>query len=159
MRIRAFAVLFAAVTVLGGACVPDGGGGGTTTTTTTAPPADITITYSGPRGNCDAETVVTGGRLRACQGLANATTSLTVSTKVLDPICVDFFAYYDVTSVVGTASQNGGPAQPLVAQLVTPGSPTFDTGFDVDDGPITIELSELEIDVAGGLRCGWFGLQ
>lgn len=162
MKLRAttgiLAVVFSGFLVA--ACVPDGGsgpGGTTTTTTTTAPGQATTIVYSGPRGNCDNEVVLVGARVRPCQGLANGTTSVIISSKVLDPICVDFFGYYPITNVTGTAKQGGGAAVPLVQTDTTPGTPVFNTGFNVDNGPITITITNLSVNTAGGIVCGWFG--
>ena len=159
-RLSGVIALVLAGAAMATACVPDTGSGGTTTTTTTTTPTSgqsTTIVYTGPKGNCDAETVLVGARVRACQGLANATTSVIVTSKVLDAQCVDFFGYYDITDVTGTASQGGGPAVPLVQTDTTPGTPVFDTTFNVVDGPITINITNLDVDIAGGLLCGWFG--
>jgi hypothetical protein len=146
-RIAAVSALAIAAS-LTGACVPEVPGGGAATT----------IVYSGPRGNCDQEKVLTGARVRPCQGLANDTTSVIVSSKVLDPTCVDFYGYYPITDVQGTAQQGGGAPVPLTQTLTTPGSPAFDTGFDVDDGPITVTITKLTVDT-GHLVCGWFGVK
>lgn len=140
------------------ACAPEWGGGGSgTTTTTTIPgtPQTATVVYSGPRGNCDTEVVLVGARVRPCQGLANATTSVIVSSKVLDPWCAGFYGYYPITTVTGTAKQ-GATTKPLVQTDTTPGTPTFDTGFSVDAGPITVAITSLVVDTSG-LSCGWFG--
>lgn len=142
------------------ACAPEWSANGdpTSTTTTTTPVASqsTSITYSGPRGNCDQERVLTGVRVRPCQGLANTTASVIVSSKVLDPWCIDFFAYYPIVGVVGTATQ-GAVTKPLVQTDTTPGSPAYDTGFDVTNGPIAVSITDLRVDLAGGLACGWFG--
>ena len=161
MKLRAMTGMLAVVSsgILMAACVPDGGPGSgtTTTTTTTAPAQSTTIVYNGPRGNCDNEVVLVGARVRPCQGLANGTTSVIISSKVLDPICVDFFGYYPITNVVGTARQGAGAAVPLVQTDTTPGTPVFDTGFNVDNGPITVTITNLTVNTAGGIVCGWFG--
>ncbi|MFN8049828.1 MAG: hypothetical protein U0Q22_00110 [Acidimicrobiales bacterium] len=162
MKVRGFASMCAlalAAVVLLPACVPDAGGPGgstTTTTTTTVPGQTTTIVYSGPAGNCDLEKVLVGARVRPCQGLANATTQVIITSKVLDPICVDFYGYYPITAVAGTATQ-GASTVPLVQTDTTPGTPVFDTSFDVANGPITVKITNLSVDTAGGLVCGWFG--
>lgn len=162
MKRRASAGLLAIVMsgFLLAACVPDGGSGpgGTTSTTTTtvAPGQSTTVVYNGPRGNCDNEVVLVGARVRPCQGLANGTTSVIISSKVLDPICVDFFGYYPITNVTGTAKQ-GATTKNLVQTDTTPGTPVFDTGFNVDNGPITVTITNLTVNTAGGIVCGWFG--
>ena len=164
MRIRNVAGLLAvAGSLMIGACTPANGNGvegpTTTSTTTTVPGQSTTIVYGGPRGNCDSEQVLVGARVKPCQGLANDTTSVIVSSKVVDLTCVNFAGYYPITSVVGTARQGTGPAVALTPMLTTPGSPTFDTGFDVDDGPITVTITNLVVNTSGGLVCGWFGIR
>lgn len=165
MRLRTAVALTIAAFALTSACVPDGGTpGGTTTTTTstttttTTPTQSTTIVYNGPRGNCDAEVVLVGARVRPCQGLANGTTSVTISSKVLDPLCIDFYGYYPISNVTGTAKQGAGAAVPLTPALTTPGSPTFETSFNVDNGPITITITSLNVDTSN-LVCGWFGIR
>lgn len=141
------------------ACAPEWGGSGSGTTTTTTPPSTgqtTHFTYAGPKGTCDQEVVLVGARVRPCQGLANATTSVIVSTKVLDPLCIDFFAHYPVTKVTG-AAQQGNNTRQLVQTDTTPGAPVFDTGFDIANGPIIVTITELSVNTAGGLVCGWFG--
>lgn len=155
MRIRRTAsMVLALVLSFAAACVPDPGPG---TPSDPSQNQTLTVTYDGPRGICEDEVVKVGARVRPCQGLANGTVSVIVNSKVLDPSCFDFFAYYPITAVVGTASQNGGPAVALVQTDSTPGTPVFDTGFDVDDGPVTIKITKLSVDTAN-LTCGWFGL-
>jgi len=166
MKLRSIsgALALAIATVLMASCVPDGGGGSgttttstTSTTTTTAPSGQsTTIVYNGPRGNCDQEVVLVGARVRPCQGLANGNTSVIVTSKVLDPICIDFYGYYPITNVTGTAKQ-GATTKALVQTDTTPGTPVFDTGFNVDNGPITVTITNLTVNTAGGLVCGWFG--
>ena len=156
--------LIVAVTLAVGvlsACAPDSGGSGPTTSTTTTTTTPISVqttsfTYAGPRGNCDQETVLVGVRVRPCQGLANTTATVTVSSKVLDPWCIDFYAYYPIVGVTGTARQ-GITSKPLVQTDTTAGSPAFDTGFDVSNGPIRVDITNLSVNIAGGLACGWFG--
>lgn len=116
----------------------------------------VNVTYSGPRGNCDNEVVKVGARVRPCQGLANDTVVVIISSKVLDATCVDFWGHYPITAVQGTASQNGGPAVALTQIDTTPGTPVYDTGFDVDDGPVTLKITKLSVDTSN-LVCGWFG--
>lgn len=163
MKVRSIGalVMIAVGSLVAAGCVPDGGSGGgttttSTTTTTTTPGQATTIVYSGPRGNCDAEVVLVGARIRPCQGLANTTTNVIVTSKVLDPLCVDFFAYYPITNVTGTAKQ-GATTKPLTQIDTTPGTPVFDTGLNVDNGPITVTITNLSVNTAGGLVCGWFG--
>lgn len=150
---RAAGIVLALVVSFAAACVPDPGPG---TPTNPGQNQTVTVTYDGPRGDCTDEVVKVGARVRPCQGLANGTVSVIVTSKVLDATCVDFFAYYPITEVVGTASQNGGPAVALTQIDTTPGTPVFDTGFNVDDGPVTIKLTKLSVDIAN-LTCGWFG--
>ena len=158
------AIALAAAVALTSACAPEWGSHGTgttttttsTTTTTTVPGQSTSIVYNGPRGNCNDEKVLVGARVRPCQGLANTITTVTVSSKVLDPICTDFYAYYPITSVVGTAKQ-GATTHPLTPTETTPGSPAFSTGFNVDNGPVTVTITNLVVDTAHGLTCGWFG--
>ena len=114
------------------------------------------FTYAGQKGSCDQEIVLVGARIRPCQGLGNTTTSVIVNSKVLDPWCTDFFAYYPVTKVTG-AAQQGNATRQLVQTDTTPGTPAFDTGFDVANGPIIVTITELSVNTAGGLECGWFG--
>jgi hypothetical protein len=153
-------ILFVVAIALATACVPQGGGGSgtttTTTTTTTVPGQSTTAVYPGPRGNCNVEVVIVGARIRPCQGLANGTTSVIISSKVLDPICVDFYAYYPISGVTGTAKQ-GAITKPLVQTDTTPGTPVFDTGFNVDNGTITVTITNINVNTAGGVVCGWFG--
>lgn len=136
--------LLVAAALAGSACVPTPGGGG-----------GSTFTYSGPRGNCDNQKTLNGAKVQLCQGLANDTTSVIVKTKVQDPKCVDLYGYYPVTAVTGTATQ-GATTQALVQTLATPGEPVFDTGFNVDNGKITVKITKLTVDPT--LACGWFGL-
>lgn len=140
------------------ACAPEWGGGSSPTTTLVPPSTGQTthFTYAGPKGSCDQEIVLVGARIRPCQGLGNTTTSVIVNSKVLDPWCTDFFAYYPVTKVTG-AAQQGNATRQLVQTDTTPGTPAFDTGFDVANGPIIVTITELSVDTADGLECGWFG--
>ena len=175
MRIRRISavVAMAAGGLLIGACGPATGNGGgvtttttsttttstTTTTTTVVPGQATTIVYNGPRGNCDREQVLVGVRVKPCQGLANGTTSVIVSSKVFEATCVDFAGFYPITSVVGTAKQGSAPAVALTPALTTPGSPTFETGFNIDNGPITVTITNLVVNTSGGIVCGWFGIR
>lgn len=139
------------------ACAPETGTG---PTPPTAPPASnqtVMFVYSGPRGNCDMEKVMVGAHIRPCQGLANGTASVIVNSKVLDPACVDFYGYYAVTTVTG-AAQQGTSTKQLVLTDNTPGTPVLDTGFNVDNGPITVTITNLTVDTST-LQCGWFGIR
>jgi len=139
------------------ACAPEWGSGTPTPPTTPGTSQSTSFVYAGPRGTCDQEKVLVGARVRPCQGLANPTAKVIVTSKVLDPICVDFYGYYPITSVIGTAKQGSSAPRPLTQVDTTPGTPAFDTGFNVDDGPITVNITDLRVNTAGGLVCGWFG--
>lgn len=167
MKTRSITALIAFALALTAGCVPDGGSPGgtttttstTTTTTTTVPGGQTTtVVYSGPRGNCELEQVLVGARVRPCQGLANGTTSVIISSKVLDPLCVDFYGYYPITTVTGTAQQGSSGPVPLVQTDSTPGTPVFDTSFNVDNGPITVTITNLTVNTSN-LVCGWFGIR
>ena len=129
----------------GAGCVPNPGGGS----------GGTTISYNGPRGNCENSKTVNGAKVSLCQGLANGTTSVIVNTKVKDPACPDLLGYHAVGAVAGTATQ-GATTKALTQTLATPGEPVYDTGFNVDNGKITVKLTTLT--VASALSCGWFGV-
>lgn len=150
--------LIVAITIVVGtvsACAPEGGSGSGTTTTPGSAQTTAFV-YSGPRGNCDQEVVLVGARVRPCQGLANATASVIVNSKVLDPWCTDYYAYFPITTVTGTAKQ-GTTTKLLMQTDTTPGTPAFDTGFSVDAGPISVNITNLTVNTPGGLVCGWPG--
>lgn len=108
------------------------------------------VTYLGPRGQCNEEADLSGitgvpSRLYPCQGLADATTLVSVNTRHLDVVaCPSGIAYYDVTGFTGMVEQNGASHAISMSGSFN-GLGYVDSGFNIDDDPITVSLTSVSI--------------
>lgn len=116
----------------------------TTTTTTPGPEALATVVYSPPRGGCADEVVTTDGtQVGICQAGFDPVAIVHVRHQTERTEDCDFpYRQREVLSVEGTITQGSSVLGFTDDRLYT--DQHWNT-FDVDDGPITVRVTAIEL--------------